>query len=330
MLKKCLVLVALLVLVSSAQATNYFPSGDMENGGDATTPPLYWTGSDGVAGLIGVSSDTPTGTGQSLRVETYGGATTVNSVDYGGGGTFDGTEKILLAYDAKGDVYTATSGMPGGGTISVQGDDWLHYSAWVTPPAGPGAFSFRVYDNSAFGSPGDRAAYLDNVYVGDDYTYQDFGSNNNVYNGDVDTHPDGAYWYIPGGGVSNDTAVPGGTYSIGLGVDSYANLATRNMVENTMYTVTLWHKGTVDVWVNETDSAAGVTLAGSSEWQMSSFITTTDPGASAGPYMYFSDAVVGGDNVLVDNVTIVEVPEPATMVMIGLGGVAVLLRRRRK
>lgn len=326
MLKKSMILVAVLAMaVSSVQATNLFTTGDMESGGNATTPPLTWTTRPEMTS--GVSSDTPSGTGQSLSVLNNVGTpgTTYYISETSSSGTWTGTEKLLVAFDAKGDIYTGgTAGLG----IWAQTSGWLHYSKWMTPAAGVHGFDMKVYNNSLGGSAGASAAYMDNLYIGDDYTYQDFGPNNKVYNGDVDTHSDGAYWWGPSIAVSNDTAVPGGTYSIDLGVDNYVNLASRDLVENTQYEVTFWHKGTFDYWFNETDAVAVRTIAGSSDWMKTSFIVTTDAGAGTGPYMYFSDSITGGDSVLIDNVTLVEVPEPMTMTLIALGGLALIRRRK--
>ena len=65
-----LMILAILCLAAgaNAQPVNLFPTGDMEQGGDEWTPPRWWSshGTGPGEGLVGVSTDTPTGTGQSL------------------------------------------------------------------------------------------------------------------------------------------------------------------------------------------------------------------------------------------------------------------------
>ena len=100
--KVILAALALLFLsAATSEAQNIFPSGDMENGGDATTPPLHWSmnGADPGQGTIGVSSDTPTGTGQSLLVSGWdvpGYDYWTYSHDYSNSGDYGGQTSFLM------------------------------------------------------------------------------------------------------------------------------------------------------------------------------------------------------------------------------------------
>ena len=192
------VLVSMSLLVaSSAQAVNYFSTGDMETATAADLPTGWWLGGggDGKAGTVVSSTDTPDGSNWSIKVDaddqSYHPYAKVQSEE----GTFTGTEDLLLAFDYKGDIYTwsgITDLAGGGGSEWLQTDNWRHYSKWVTPNAGTHTFKVDGFsDNSAAGG---RSAYFDNLYLGDDYIKQDFSL---VTNGDIETHKDGAYWHAP-------------------------------------------------------------------------------------------------------------------------------------
>ena len=185
MLKKSLILLTVLSFAVVANGAlpvgvEMMSSGDMENGGDATTPPLYW--SDTGTGTVGVSSDTPSGSGQSLEVtgdETPGYDYGKYSHDYTDQSGYALGTQIAYSYDLKGDVYTSmyqTTGTvyPGPtGYTTISGDglfqwerlaDWTHYEGVLeVTDGGCDGFSFYVYDNS--GGPGNtlNSAMADNV-----------------------------------------------------------------------------------------------------------------------------------------------------------------------
>ena len=191
MLKRNLVLMMLAVLfvVAGANAAldpgiNLFATGDMESGGDEWTPPLNWSsnGTDPGQGIIGVSTDTPTGAGQSLCVSGYvveGYDYNTYSHDYADqSGYAEGTE-LSISYDVKGDFYTTLGTQNGPDVIVDHGygaeqlhygwppysDDntvWYHYEETFTVGVGGvDGFSFYLYD----ATPEGEAAYLDNLVV---------------------------------------------------------------------------------------------------------------------------------------------------------------------
>ncbi len=145
---------------------NLFPYGDMETGGNATTPPKGWYGyGAGLGeGTVGVSTDTPSGTGQSLRVEGWD-FPDYNYSTFGycfsSSGNYSGD--YILSYDYKGDIYTS---------LFAQSDEferlhaeldntdtWTHVEVTLTVDPGTTEFYFYAWDNSPTG----RAAYFDNV-----------------------------------------------------------------------------------------------------------------------------------------------------------------------
>ena len=167
-----------------------FPSGDMENGGNATTPPLNWTsrGTDPGEGTVGVSSDTPTGFGQSLRVEGWnlpGYDYHTYSFDYSTGGDYGGKE-FTVSYDYKGDAYTALWDDSGVTHAEwIQTDTWTHVERTFTAAPGTTVFSFYLYDNSPTG----RAAYLDNVEITEVASTGNLFGNGNLESGGTATTP---------------------------------------------------------------------------------------------------------------------------------------------
>jgi hypothetical protein len=152
---------------------NLFSTGDVEDGGNSTTPPLYWSqnGNDAGQGTIGVSTDTPTGTGQSLRVEGWddpGYDYWTYSHDYSDQSGHPAGD-YHLSYDYKGDVYTVL-GVQNGAFAPEGGHTewydstsaWTHVEDTITVDAGGvNGFSFHLYDRSATGN----AAYLDNLVL---------------------------------------------------------------------------------------------------------------------------------------------------------------------
>lgn len=171
MLKKGLILLTVLsfaVVANGALApfVEMLPSGDMENGGDATTPPLWWS-SVGL-GTHGVSSDTPLGSPQSLIVDDGDGtATTSYSHDYTDQSGYAVGTQIQISFWLKGDSYTSL-GVQGGGAVTkisgdgnqwVQGIDWTYYETIYEVTTAANGFSWYLYDNS----DGGLSAQADNV-----------------------------------------------------------------------------------------------------------------------------------------------------------------------
>ena len=163
-------IVSLLLVASNAQA-NLFTTGDMENGGNATTAPLYWSSNGtGVGqGTVGVSTDTPSATGQSLRVEGWdfpGYDYTTYSHDYSDQSGHPAGD-YLLSYDYKGDVYVSLDAQNGSFVAAAAHTEWYdstsvwtHVEDTVTVAAGGvNGFSFYFYDRTGAGN----AAYLDNL-----------------------------------------------------------------------------------------------------------------------------------------------------------------------
>ena len=159
-----------LVVVADAQPVNLFPSGDMEDGGNATTPPNNWSsqGTGPGQGTIGVSSDTPTGSGQSLMVTgwddpdydywTYSNA-------YSTGGDYGGKD-YNVSFDFKGDAYLVIYDVGGAASNKIYADwfrveEWTHVEFSLTAGTGTTNFLFYLYDNSGAGN----SAWLDNVEV---------------------------------------------------------------------------------------------------------------------------------------------------------------------
>ena len=174
MLKRNWILMMLVVLSlvagANGEVDNWFYTGDMEQGGDEWTPPLHWSqvGVEPGQGTVGVSTDTPTGTGQSLWVRGYNDEYGTYSHDYSRDDTlsvrypesdFDGTEEFTLSFDYKGDVYTSFYGGTEGGYIWERVTEWTHYEATIIADAGTHHFSMYLYDNSAAG----QDAWMDNV-----------------------------------------------------------------------------------------------------------------------------------------------------------------------
>ena len=177
MLKKSLVVLMVLSFAVAANAAlpvgvEMMPSGDMENGGDATTPPLYW--SDTGTGTVGVSSDTPDGSPQSLVVtgdETPGYDYGKYSHDYTDQSGYAVGTQIAVSYWYKGDVYTSI-GVQGGGAYTTESGvatvwdrvtDWTYTEAVLEVTTAANGFSFYLYDNS--GGPDNtlNPAMADNV-----------------------------------------------------------------------------------------------------------------------------------------------------------------------
>jgi hypothetical protein len=324
------VLVSMSLLVaSSAQAVNYFSTGDMETATAADLPTGWWLGGggDGKAGTVVSSTDTPDGSNWSIKVDaddqSYHPYAKVQSEE----GTFTGTEDLLLAFDYKGDIYTwqgITDLAGGGGSEWLQTDNWRHYSKWVTPNAGTHTFKVDGFsDNSAAGG---RSAYFDNLYLGDDYIKQDFSL---VTNGDIEKHKDGAYWHAPNGGPSNDIPITGGSTSMEVGVDGALRSPELSLVGGQLYKVAFWHKGGVDVHAKHTDRSVPFSVPDSGEWAMNSFTMTVDAVPGGDVVVWFNDVVAGGASVVIDNLSVVEIPEPSTITLLGICGLAWLGRRRK-
>ena len=317
---------SLLLVASSAQAVNYFPTGDMETATASTLPTGWWLGGTSAAGTGVGSTDTPDGSNWSIKVDSdengyFPYAKVASTSD-----TFTGTEDLLLAFDYKGDIYTwsgITDLAVGGGSEWAQTDNWRHYSKWVTPNAG--THTFTVDGFSDISASGGRSAYFDNLYLGDDYTKQDFSL---VTNGDMELHHDGAYWHSPGGGPSNDTAVPGGTWSMEAAVDGLVRSPELTLVGGQKYAVSFWHKGGANVSASNTDSSTPHSVLDGGGWALSSFTMTVDAGQT-NVSVWFNDVTLGGAALVIDNVSVVAVPEPATMALLGMGGLALLFCRRK-
>jgi len=291
-------------VASSVQAYNYFTTGDMETATVSTLPDGWWLGGTQFAGTAVSSSDTPDGSNWSIKVdadeETYFPYAKVESICCG---TFTGTEDLLVAFDYKGDIYTwsgITDLAVGGGSEWAQVDNWRHYSKWVTPEAGTHTFKVEGFSDSS--ASGGRSAYFDNLYLGDDYTKQDFSL---VTNGDMELHPDGAYWYFPNGGPSNDTPVPGGTWSMEVGVDGALRSPELTLVGGQEYDVAFWHKGEVEVHAKYTDRSVPFSVLDPGGWTMSSFTMTVDAVPEGDVVVWFNDVVAGGDSVVIDNFSVV-------------------------
>jgi hypothetical protein len=296
---------SLLTVASSAQAFNYFTTGDMETATASTLPDGWFLGGTQRAGTAVSSPDTPDGSNWSIKVdsdeEVYFPYAKVESICCG---TFTGTEDLLLAFDYKGDIYTwqgITDLAVGGGSEWAQIDDWRHYSKWVTPDAGTHTFKVDGFSDSS--PAGGRSAYFDNLYLGDDYIKQDFSL---VTNGDVETWSDGAYWYFPDGGPSNDVPVPGGTWSMEVGVDGALRSPELTLDGGQQYEVAFWHKGEVDVHAKYTDRSVPFSVPNSGGWAMSSFTMTVDAVPGGDVEVWFNDVVAGGDSVVIDNLSVVK------------------------
>ena len=152
MLKKSLILLTVLSFAVVANGAlpvgvEMMSSGDMENGGDATTPPLYW--SDTGTGTVGVSSDTPSGSGQSLEVtgdETPGYDYGKYSHDYTDQSGYAVGTQIAVSYWYKGDVYTSTSNATGATELFEGTYEWTKETLAVTIGAGVNVLDINFYD----------------------------------------------------------------------------------------------------------------------------------------------------------------------------------------
>ena len=148
---------------------NLFTNGDMEGAG---SPPAPWSANGtngGLDGSVTTSTDTPSGSGQSIQVIDFDGNLTTYGLDYTAqGGYPDGD--YVLSYDYKGGFYgglghqnaTLPGGFaPGAGStewFSVA--DWTHYEKTITVEGGGvDGFSFTIWNNHDQGRP----ALIDNV-----------------------------------------------------------------------------------------------------------------------------------------------------------------------
>lgn len=175
-----LMMLAVLFLVAGANAAldpgvNLIPMGDMEDGGDAFTPPLYWSsvGTNPGEGTVGVSSDTPFGSPQSLHVTGYSDGGTLGTYSHGysdQSGYAEGTV-INISFDAKGDFYVimacqngvfASGSDYGHGEYEVGVTEWTHFE-WTDTvgPGGVNGFSFYLYDNNQ----GVNGGWVDNLWM---------------------------------------------------------------------------------------------------------------------------------------------------------------------
>ena len=162
------VLVVSLLLVASSAQANLFTSGDMDSGGDATTPPDGWSAYfvNGSAGTVGVSSDTPDGSAQSIELtggETSGYDYWTQAFAYSAEGVYEGD--YTLSYDWKGDVYTSLYDQNWGKLHAIweRSTEWTHWEGTITVPAGTEKLRMGLYDNS--GGPGNtlNSALFDNL-----------------------------------------------------------------------------------------------------------------------------------------------------------------------
>ena len=170
MLKKSLILLTVLSFAvvahgALAPGVEMLPSGDMEDGGDATTPPLYW--SEVGPGTIGVSGDVPPGGDlQSLFVDGDSGLGSY-SHDYTDQSGYAAGTQIQISYWHKGDLYTSI-GMQSGYTL-ISGQEpwdwfegvteWTYREGVIQIDGYNDGFSFLVYDNT----DGGMTAMIDNV-----------------------------------------------------------------------------------------------------------------------------------------------------------------------
>ena len=183
--KRNWILAILFVLCMGAIANAALPegenifgiSGDMETGGSATTLPDFWE-TNLTVGTVGVSSDTPRGSAQSLKVAA-GDSSFPYALAYGDqSGYVEGTQ-LFLSYDIKGDWWAALACQNGvfdtgsayGPSTSYETynrplsapDEWVHIEDTATVGAGGvNGFSFYLYDYAA---PAGAGSLLDNLVL---------------------------------------------------------------------------------------------------------------------------------------------------------------------
>ena len=133
----------------------------------------------------------------------------------------------------------------------------------------------------------------------------------------------------PNGGPSNDIPITGGSTSMEVGVDGALRSPELSLVGGQLYKVAFWHKGGVDVHAKHTDRSVPFSVPDSGEWAMNSFTMTVDAVPGGDVVVWFDDVVAGGASVVIDNLSVVEIPEPSTITLLGICGLAWLGRRRK-
>lgn len=184
----------------------------------------------------------------------------------------------------------------------------------------------------AIGGPASAAVFSDNF---ESYTtalnQTNFGTNWTVTSGSVDLVGPGLFGELCNTG-SKCVDLDGSTSDAGVFASLALNL-TGGVTYTAHYDVAANRRGGTDLLTVMFGTASAMyTLTSASALDpFTTLALSFTPGTTGSYNLSFSTA--GGDNIgpLLDNVSVVAVPEPATwaMMIIGFGGVGALMRRRR-